>query len=84
MALSIKSGEAERLARELAEATGESLTEAVTKALRERLERQAQPRRGRRLAEEILAIGARCARLPLLDDRSDEAILGYDDAGLPR
>ncbi len=37
MALSIKDPEADRLARELAEATGESLTEVVVKALRERL-----------------------------------------------
>jgi antitoxin VapB len=42
MALSIKGPEADRLARELAAATGESLTEAVTKALRDRL-RVARP-----------------------------------------
>jgi len=36
--LSIKSDEADRLARELAAETGESLTEAVVIALRERLE----------------------------------------------
>jgi antitoxin VapB len=39
MALSIKTDEADRLARELARLHGETLTEAVTKALRERLER---------------------------------------------
>ena len=40
MALSIKTDEADRLARALSELTGETLTEAVTNALRERLERE--------------------------------------------
>lgn len=47
MALSIKTEEADRLARELSRLTGESMTETVTQSLRERLERQkvAQPKR---------------------------------------
>jgi antitoxin VapB len=40
MALSIKTEEADRLARELARLTGESITEAVTVALRERRDRE--------------------------------------------
>ena len=36
MALSIKTAEADRLARTLARLTGETMTEAVTVALRER------------------------------------------------
>jgi antitoxin VapB len=40
MALSIKTDEADRLARALAKLTGESLTDAVTTALRERLARE--------------------------------------------
>ena len=40
MALSIKTEEADRLARDLACLTGETLTEAVTVALRERCERE--------------------------------------------
>lgn len=40
MALSIKDSGAERLARELAAATGESLTDAIRNALRERFERE--------------------------------------------
>jgi antitoxin VapB len=40
MALSIKTEEADRLARQLARLTGETMTEAVTAALRERLERE--------------------------------------------
>jgi antitoxin VapB len=40
MALSIKTDEADRLARALSRLTGESLTCAVTVALRERLDRE--------------------------------------------
>jgi antitoxin VapB len=40
MALSIKTAEADELARSLARLTGESMTEAVTTALRERLARE--------------------------------------------
>jgi antitoxin VapB len=40
MALSIKTAEADRLARALSQLTGESLTRAVTIALRERLDRE--------------------------------------------
>ncbi|MDD2677462.1 MAG: type II toxin-antitoxin system VapB family antitoxin [Methylacidiphilaceae bacterium] len=39
MGLSIKTEEADRLARELSRLTGETMTEAITKAMRERLER---------------------------------------------
>jgi antitoxin VapB len=46
MALSIKTEEADRLARRLSKLTGESLTEAVTTALRERLERERARRAG--------------------------------------
>jgi len=84
LALSIKHPEADRLARELARSTGEGLTEAVIKALRERLARQRGRKAGRRLSEELRAIGERCAALPVLDERTPDEILGYDDRGLPR
>lgn len=81
MALSIKSDEADRLARELAGRTGESITEAVVVALRERLERQRDDTLGiagrlRRLADDVAA-------LPVEDPRSPEELLGYDQHGLP-
>ena len=84
MALSIKHPEADRLARELSKRTGEGLTEAVVKALRERLAREQQRIRGRRLSDELLAIGERCAALPVLDGRTADDVLGYDEYGLPR
>jgi antitoxin VapB len=84
MALSIKSEEADRLARELAKATGETLTQAVVNALRERLQRQRGRNRASRLRDELKRIRKRCAALPVLDHRAPEDIVGYDETGLPR
>ena len=84
MTLNIRNPEAEKLATELARLTGESKTEAVTKALRDRLARVCRARTKRRLADELEEIAEHCANLPVLDGRSAEEILGYDDAGLPR
>jgi antitoxin VapB len=83
MPLSIKDPDTDRLARELAKATGESLTTAVATALRERLERVRGRARGEILADELNAIAVRCASLPVLDDRPEQEILGYDELGLP-
>lgn len=84
MPISIKDPEADRLARELSEATGESLTRAIREALRERLARVRAGRRGRRLVDELDDIAERCSRLPVQDERTAEEILGYDEHGLPR
>lgn len=83
MPLNIKDPETDRLARELANATGESITAAVTTALRERLDRVGDRPRGRDLAAELDAIALRCAALPVLDERPEAEILGYDAQGLP-
>lgn len=83
MALNIKDSEADRLARQLASATGESVTVAVRNALREKLERL--PRRaGRSRFEDLMAIGRRCAALKDIDPRTPDEILGYDADGLPQ
>ena len=83
MALNIKDPEADRLARELSAETGESLTAAVTIALRERLERVHGSAAPDALVDELTAIAVRCAALPVLDDRPEDVILGYDEHGLP-
>ena len=82
MALSIQDPEADRLAHELAARTGETLTEVVVKALRERLVREKKRPGVPRLREELAAIRKRCADLPVLDPRSPDEIMGYDDRGL--
>ena len=67
----------------LAARTGESLTKAVINARRERLVRETGRVRGIPLSEELRRIGARCAALPVLDARTPEQILGYDEQALP-
>ncbi len=83
MALNIRNPETDRLAEQLAELTGETKTAAVTQALRERLQRVQRERSGTRLADRLDAIAVRVAALPVRDGRSAEAILDYDDDGLP-
>ncbi|TAM75234.1 antitoxin [bacterium] len=83
MALSIKDPEADRLARELSARTGETLTEAIVVALRERLARVGA-RRTPSLRTEIERIARRASRRRVLDTRSSDEILGYDERGLPR
>ena len=84
MALNIKHPDVDRLARQLAERTGETLTDAVLNALRERLAREETRRRGVSLRRELEAIRKRCSSLPVIDSRSSDEILGYDEHGLPR
>ena len=84
MPLSIKNETTERLARQMAGATGESITEAIQKSLEERWERLKERRRGRVLARQVEDILRRVDAMPTLDDRSPEEILGYDEHGLPR
>ena len=84
MALNIRNPETERLAAELARLTGETKTEAVTRAVRDRLDSLRLSRRQRSLADELDTIGRHCASLPVLDSRTPEQMLGYDDQGLPR
>lgn len=84
MAMSIKSLETERLARELAAKTGESLTKAIQIALEERLERLKQEHRTEFVRDQISEILHRVDQLPVLDRRTPEEIVGYDEHGLPR
>ncbi len=83
MALNIKSRETDRLARELAALTGESITDAVRRAIEQRLRHE----RGRSDAErerrrrKLMEIADRIARYPVLDSRSEDEILGYNEFG---
>lgn len=80
MALSIKNDRADELARELAALTGESLTDAVITSLELRLADERRARLRRASLADILALAH---ALPILDDRSEDEILGYDEHGLP-
>jgi antitoxin VapB len=81
MALSIKNDEADQLARELVELTGESITDAVVVSLRQRVERE---RRRPGIRKRLLDLADEVADYPVLDNRTADEVLGYDDMGLPR
>jgi antitoxin VapB len=84
MAISIRDGETDRLARELVRLTGETITEAIGIALRERLERVRAERDGGRVAR-LHAIADRCAaHMGGPANAADHGELLYDELGLPR
>jgi antitoxin VapB len=84
MALSIKAPEADRLARDLAALTGESMTVAVIISMRERLQREERKRQSKQqLIDDLMAIAHHCASLPVLDDHTEDEIMGWDENGLP-
>jgi antitoxin VapB len=58
MALSIKTAEADDLARRRARLTGETMTHAVTEALRERLARETARRTAMRMCRRVAALVA--------------------------
>lgn len=95
MSLDVADPELDQLAREVAEATGESVADAVKVSLRERLERVKPPappapvrkkvseeERQRRLAA-IQEFRDYVQSLPVLDTRTPDEIIGYDENGLP-
>jgi antitoxin VapB len=83
--LNIKDPEAHALAAELARLTGQSLTRVVKDALRERLDREKiHPSDQKRLVQRVLELAKRASSRPVLDPRSPEEILGYDEFGVPR
>ncbi|HEX2589942.1 MAG TPA: type II toxin-antitoxin system VapB family antitoxin [Rhizomicrobium sp.] len=85
MALHIISPEADKLARKLAKQNGESITDAVINALKERLARTDAKKVGDREKRkaEIRDILKRMDTYPVLDNRTPDEILGYDQNGLP-
>jgi antitoxin VapB len=83
MALNIKDDTADRLARELAAATGEGITTAVTTAVRERLERVQGSVPHEQRVQALTEIATRSSGRRILDRRSADEILGYGPDGLP-
>ncbi len=85
MPLNIKNEDAHRMAKELAELTGSSITDAVTGALKDALKsaKTGVSESKKRLIRELDDIAIHCAALPLVDGRSPDEILGYNDDGLP-
>lgn len=84
MPLIVDSREVERMAEELTTFTGETVMEAVANALKERLSSERRKRhRTAGLAVQMVQIGRECSALPLLDTRTSDAIMGYNEEGVP-
>lgn len=79
MALNIKSRETEQVVRDLAKRTGLSITEAVHQAAVEKLHRIDEDRERRRQA--IYEIIESAKDLQIVDSRTDDEILGYNEEG---
>jgi antitoxin VapB len=82
MAILIKDWEADQMIRTLAERTGETITDAVKQAVQERL--QKLPLSGEEIAErkrKLDALVARGRKLKLVDDRTANEIIGYNEFG---
>jgi len=84
MALNIKNAETEKLARDLARLRRQGITEALTAVLRREVERERRkPRRDdkEKFHRDIDAIVQEVKKLPVLDDRPADEILGYNEQG---
>jgi antitoxin VapB len=76
--LNIKDPRAYELAHELSSWTGKSLTRVVIDALRNEMNRMPPKAADMQKAKQILA---RVHRLPIVDARSADEILGYNEHG---
>ncbi len=85
MPLNIKNQEAHEYAKTLSELTGKSITHVVTQALEEAVRREKTKKESSstRLIYDLDEIALHCSSLPILDNRSADEILGYNDMGVP-
>lgn len=85
MALSIKDEETDRLVRSLARQAGLSYTAAIRMAVLNELDNRRPPARNPgRIREAVRALQEEIRNLPVLDPRTPDEIIGYDEHGLPR
>jgi antitoxin VapB len=83
VSLNIKSPEVHTLAWRLAKLQGTTITQAVLQALKEELRRQQRRVRPTDEVARMEAFSRRLSRLPVLDRRSEDEILGYGPGGYP-
>lgn len=83
MPLNIKNETTHELARKLAAKTGQSMAKAVQQALAEKLAKVENEAAKEALIADLNRIARKSASLPVLDPRTPEEILGYDEFGLP-
>ncbi len=83
--LNIKDEETHALAAELARLRGQSMTQAVKEALKDKLaQTRLEQQNKERLVKRVMEIAHRIASRPVLDPRSPDEIIGYDEFGIPR
>ena len=78
--LFVKNPAAHRLAEQVSKRTGVTLSDAVIAALEDKL----KGTRGQVNRTKVDALCAAIQDVPVIDGRTPEQILGYDDFGLPR
>jgi antitoxin VapB len=82
VAFKMTNTEVDQLLRQLTAVTGESLTDALIAAVRERLARERRIR-GAGGALSLEQAIDNFAQRAVVDESTDDEVLGYDDAGLP-
>ena len=82
MGVSIKSAEAERKLRQVAKLLGKSMTATVIALADDRLKELGAGKDRERLHKAVDRIVRRVKALPVLDNRTDEELLGYNKHGL--
>ena len=80
--MNIRSAKVDQLVERLARLTGEDVETALARAIEERLSRVAPSAPADRKAA-MDAFFERVSRMPVLDPRPADEIVGYDDHGLP-
>jgi antitoxin VapB len=78
--LYIKNPAAHTLAEKVSKKLGVTLTDAVIYSLEAQLRETARPIDWNK----VDTVSRRIAALPILDSRTDDEILGYDEFGVPR
>lgn len=83
MGINIKHDAYEQAIRELAANRGLSLTDAIGMAVCNELQRDREAERKAELLRNVREAQAIFAAAPILDDRTPDEIIGYDEHGLP-
>jgi antitoxin VapB len=84
VALNIKNAETEKLVRELARRRGQGITEVLTDVLRREVEHERRKRRRSEtndLLSRIQVVVDDVKKLKILDERTPDEILGYNEHG---
>lgn len=79
--LNIKDPDVYRMVREIADQTGQSLTDVVRHAVKREHDRVKRSKPDPIRIEQINQIVERYSKLPVVDDRTDDEILGYNEHG---